>query len=83
VFLVYLFYRGAKYLFKYKPENGYILYGIILALASIILSSLTAGFINSPVLSVYFALLAAMLSALTNLNKGLDNGNQGYINGNK
>jgi O-antigen ligase len=78
VLIGYILLKGTLFIIRKKPENTYILYGIILALAGIILTSLTAGFINSPVLSVYFVLLTALLSAQANKNllfKGYDNGN--------
>jgi O-antigen ligase len=78
VLLVYLVPGGIWYIFKYKPKNIYIISGIILALTGIILSSLTAGFINSPVLAVFFAILAALFSAIKSkelLSEGNSYGN--------
>ncbi len=46
-------------------SNCNILLGILLGTLALVLSSLTAGFISSPVLSIVFALLISLLSAVT------------------
>ena len=68
--VVSFFFKGINYLRRSKEETiRKILLGIILAAGGLVLSALTAGFINSPVLSIVFAFLVAYLSALIQLDK--------------
>ncbi len=50
-------------------ESKLFTFGILSSLAALILSALTAGFINSPVLSLVFVFLIASISALRFQNK--------------
>lgn len=53
-------------LLKNNLDNDYrmILWGVLFGLSGLILSALTAGFINSPVLSLVFAFLITLVSGI-------------------
>jgi O-antigen ligase len=57
-------------LLKKDINNDYknILWGILFGISGLVLSALTAGFIDSPVLSILFAFLIALVSAADFLN---------------
>ena len=67
-FLVLIFLpiiKGWKYIFKKNiDELDSIAEGTITAIGALILSALTAGFIDSPVLAVVFGFLLAIMSAI-------------------
>ncbi len=68
-FLLIIFYPiSAALIFirkkKVKGSNLYLLCGAVLGEFALVLSALTAGFVNSPVLSVLFAFLIAFISAI-------------------
>ncbi len=58
-------------LLKDNIDNNYkiILLGVLLGLSGLILSALTAGFIDSPVLSLVFAFLISLVSSINYLVK--------------
>jgi O-antigen ligase len=58
-------------LLKNRTDNNYkmILWGVLLGLSGLIISALTAGFIDSPVLSLVFAFLISLLSGIEYLVK--------------
>jgi O-antigen ligase len=67
VFLVIIFFPLIKALkclkdFRLSEYRKYILIGAVLGLAGLFLSAITAGFINSPVLSILFAFFIATIS---------------------
>ena len=45
-------------------DRKYILIGAVLGLVALFLSALTAGFVNSPVLSILFAFFIATISVI-------------------
>ncbi len=55
-----------KYLRQHKSDSilNEIIFGTLLGFVALVLSALTAGFIDSPVLSILFALLISMLSSI-------------------
>ena len=63
--IIYVIYFSFKFLREKKKSN--YLYDVVLAVmmgfTALVLSAVTAGFIDSPVLSVIFAFLIALLSA--------------------
>jgi len=65
-----VFFYQIKFLIreKEKVEARSIIYGVLFATAGLFLSALVAGFINSPVLSLVFALLVGVQSAVTKLS---------------
>jgi len=68
-FLLIIFYpiiAALIFIRKKKAEGSklYLLLGAVLAELALVLSALTAGFVNSPVLSVLFAFLIAFISAI-------------------
>jgi len=64
--ILMIIYFASVNLKKAEPENNSknILLGVLLGTIALVLSSLTAGFIDSPVLSIAFALLIALLSSV-------------------
>lgn len=70
IFLLLIpFIEGIRLLRSDSNKLKVITTGILFSLGALILSALTAGFINSPVLSVVFAFLIAAISALRFFNK--------------
>ena len=49
---------------RLSEDRKYILIGAVLGLVGLVLSALTAGFINSPVLSILFAFFIATISVI-------------------
>ena len=49
---------------KINLENKFISFGIFLAIMALVLSAITAGFIDSPVLSIEFAFFVSLLPAV-------------------
>jgi len=68
--LAFIFIKGIK---NFRTSNNKAIknniLGIIIAAAALVLSSLTSGFITSPVLSIVFAFMLAYLSGLIELGK--------------
>jgi O-antigen ligase len=64
--ILMIIYFSSINLKKAGPGNNLnnILLGVLLGTIALVLSSLTAGFIDSPVLSIAFALLIALLSSV-------------------
>ena len=50
-----------------------ILWGVLLGFSGLILSSLTAGFIDSPILSIVFAFLITLISGIKYVNETMNN----------
>jgi O-antigen ligase len=68
-FLVIIFFPLIKALICLKDcqlseDRKYILIGAVLGLVGLVLSALTAGFINSPILSILFALFITTISVI-------------------
>ena len=68
-FLIVIFFpliNALKYLkhFRLSEDENYILIGAILGIVGLVLSALTAGFINSPVLSILFAFFITIISVI-------------------
>jgi O-antigen ligase len=65
IIFAFIFY-SIKYLRKHKTsiESNEIVFGILLGFLGLVLSAITAGFIDSPVLSIVFAFLISLLSAI-------------------
>ena len=64
--IIYILYKGFV-LFRRKDvdsELRSIVLGAVLAIIALVLSALTAGFIDSPVLSVVFGFLVSIISAI-------------------
>ena len=61
-----VFYYAVLYLKKKQLDNDYnqIVLGVLLGFAGLILSAVTAGFIDSPVLSIEFSFLISLLAAV-------------------
>ncbi len=61
-----IFYYSVVYLKKKHSDKDYndIVFGIILGTGGLVLSALTAGFIDSPVLSIEFSFLISLLAAI-------------------
>jgi uncharacterized membrane protein YfcA len=49
---------------KTDSEFNKIVFGLLLGFIGLVLSALTAGFIDSPVLSIVFAFLISLFSAI-------------------
>ena len=49
---------------RLSEDRKYILIGALLGLVGLVLSALTAGFINSPVLSILFAFFITTISVI-------------------
>jgi O-antigen ligase len=65
IIIVFIFY-SIKYLRNHKTNSEFneIVFGLLLGFIGLVLSALTAGFIDSPVLSIVFAFLISLLSAI-------------------
>ena len=65
--IIYPFFIGINCLMRCEldEDRKMILFGALLGEAALVLSALTAGFVNSPVLSVFFAFLISTISAIT------------------
>ena len=50
-----------------------ILWGVLLGFSGLILSALTAGFIDSPILSIVFAFLITLISGIKYVNETMNN----------
>ncbi len=88
VILTTALWYGIKFYFKENNiEDKNLSFGISLALIALVLSSLTAGFIDSPVLSIEFAFLISLLPRVISLpkllreNKIINNHKPGNIYG--
>jgi O-antigen ligase len=72
--MVGIFSSGISFVKKNKTEeNTVIILGILISIAALLLSALFSGFIDSPVLSIVFALLVSVLSAETYIKKEREN----------
>ncbi len=49
---------------RFSEDRKYILIGAVLGIIGLVLSALTAGFVNSPVLSILFAFFITTISAI-------------------
>ncbi len=65
IILTFIFY-SIKYLRNHKTDSEFnkIVFGLLLGFIGLVLSALTAGFIDSPVLSIVFAFLISLFSAI-------------------
>jgi O-antigen ligase len=68
-FLVIIFFPLIKALkclkgCRFSEDRKYILIGAVLGLVGLVLSALTAGFVNSPVLSILFVFFIATISVI-------------------
>jgi O-antigen ligase len=59
IYFAYLYLKRAGQINNYRN----IILGVLLGISALVLSSLTAGFIDSPVLSIVFAFLISLLSS--------------------
>lgn len=61
--MVGIFSSGISFVKKSKNENAIIVLSVLVSIAALLLSSLFSGFIDSPVLSIVFALLVSVLTS--------------------
>jgi O-antigen ligase len=61
---IVLYYSYKLFRSQQNPDMKNLIWAILIGTVALILSSLTAGFIDSPVLSVLFALLVALVSGI-------------------
>ena len=73
--IIFITYYFLIKILKNNIDNDYkmILLGVLLGFSGLILSALTAGFIDSPVLSLVFALLISLVSGINYLVKPSEN----------
>ena len=68
--MIGIFSSGISFVKKNKnEENAIIILGILVSIAALLLSALFSGFIDSPVLSIVFALLVSVLTSESFRNK--------------